>query len=59
MLVHLADIPEKRRVNVAERLIRIGAVHGEEAILVRMAAYFPRQNPCLWVPAAEAEKKLR
>lgn len=59
VFVRLSEVPEKRRVNVAERLCRLGVVVGTEAIEVRSAAYFPRQDPGIWVTPAEARAKLR
>lgn len=57
--VHLADIPEKRRVEAAERLIRVGGLSGTIAIDLRMAAYCPRQNPSIEVTADEARRVMR
>lgn len=59
VFVRLSQVPEKRRVNVAERLCRLGIVTGPEAIAVRAAAYFPRQDPGVWVTPSEARKKTR
>lgn len=59
VFVRLSQVPEKRRVNVAERLCRLGVVTGSEAIAVRTAAYFPRQDPGVWVTPSEARKKTR
>ena len=52
--VHLAEVPEKLRVHVAERLVRVYRLEGPEAILLKMAALAPLQNPSIEVTRAEA-----
>jgi hypothetical protein len=59
VVVRLSDVPEEKRVAAADRLIEdedLERVHPEEAIMIRMAALFPRQNPALEVKATKARR---
>lgn len=58
VLVHLADVPERKRWAVAERLIRFGGLTGVEAMDLKMAALVPTQNPAIEVTKAEAKRVL-
>ena len=59
VIVRLSDVPEEKRVAAADRLIAaedLERVHPEEALLIRMAALFPRQNPALEVKVTKARR---
>jgi hypothetical protein len=59
VVVRLSQVPEPKRVAAADRIIRaedLERVHPEEAILLRMAALFPREDPELEVPESLARR---
>lgn len=59
VIVHLLDVPEPARVAAAERLIRdeaLDQVSPELAVLIRIRAIIPIQNPTLEVPERKARR---
>lgn len=59
VIVRLSDVPEPKRLEAADRLIEaedLERVHPEEAILLRMAAMFPREDPGLEVKYRKARR---
>lgn len=56
VLVHLSDVPEKKRVAIADLLIRLDGLSGTKAMELKMAALVPTQNPSIEVPVAEARR---
>lgn len=58
VVVRLSEVPERVRVHVAERMIRVGELTGVAAIDLRMAAYVVRQDPAIEVDAVLAARVL-
>lgn len=56
VLVHLTDVPEWKRIAAAERLIDKEGLAGTAAMMLKMVAVSPRENPGLLVDAAVAKR---
>lgn len=58
MIVRLSQVPVQKRLQVANRMIRLEGLVGVPALDLLMAATEPRQDPALFVPTQTALRIL-
>lgn len=56
--VRLSQVPQKKRLEVAHRIIRLEGIVGVPALELMMAATEPRQDPSIVVDAELARRVL-